>query len=61
MEHLFYYLPATPNKIRSEKIKSNKTTNFGQNTSFFEKNLSYNTDNYKYKVNLIRKHCKNVL
>ena len=54
-------MPATPNKIRSEKIKSNKTTHFGQNTSFFEKNLSYNTDNYKYKVNLIRKHCKNVL
>ena len=34
MEHLFYYMPPTPNKIWQDKGQQN-IANFGQNTSFF--------------------------
>ena len=34
MEHLFYYMLSTPNKIWKDKGEQN-TANFGHNTSFF--------------------------
>ena len=39
MEYLFYYVPPTPNKIWQDKGQQN-TANFGQNLSFFRKNVT---------------------